>query len=119
MPHLAGARIFSRQRSFRSARHAYRWLAHCEGRGCCGAELTGAVGYRTFRKGGAAAEADHAATRAIIALGRLKQMRTVAAGIEREDQLAELLRFECEYGQGSLFSDPVDGPGMLRLLQHG
>lgn len=62
---------------------------------------------------------DHAATRAIIALGRLKQMRTVAAGIEREDQLAELLRFECEYGQGSLFSDPVDGPGMLRLLQHG
>lgn len=62
---------------------------------------------------------DHAATRAIIALGRLKQMRTVAAGIEREDQLAELLRFDCEYGQGSLFSDPVDGPGMLRLLQRG
>jgi diguanylate cyclase (GGDEF)-like protein len=60
---------------------------------------------------------DHAAARAIVALGRLKQLRTVAAGIEREDQLAELLRFNCEYGQGTLFSEPVDGDGMLRLLQ--
>jgi diguanylate cyclase (GGDEF)-like protein/PAS domain S-box-containing protein len=58
---------------------------------------------------------DHAATRAIVALGRLKQLRTVAAGIEQEDQMAELLRFKCEYGQGSLFSEPVDADGVLLL----
>lgn len=60
---------------------------------------------------------DHAATRAIVALGRLKQLRTVAAGIEQEDQLGELLRFRCEYGQGSLFSEPLDAEGIGRLLQ--
>ena len=60
---------------------------------------------------------DYAATRAIVALGRLKQLRTVAAGIEQEDQMAELLRFRCEYGQGSLFSEPLDADEVLRLLQ--
>jgi diguanylate cyclase (GGDEF)-like protein len=60
---------------------------------------------------------DHAATRAIIALGRLKQLRTVAPGIEDEEQMTELLRFRCEYGQGSLFSEPLDADGVLRLLR--
>jgi EAL domain-containing protein (putative c-di-GMP-specific phosphodiesterase class I) len=60
---------------------------------------------------------DHAATRAIIALGRLKQLRMVAAGIEEEDQMTELLRFRCEYGQGSLFSEPLDADGVMRLLR--
>ena len=60
---------------------------------------------------------DHAATRAIIALGRLKQLRTVAPGIEEEDQMTELLRFRCEYGQGSLFSEPLDAEGVMRLLR--
>ena len=60
---------------------------------------------------------DHAATRAIIALGRLKQLRTVAPGIEEEDQMTELLRFRCEYGQGSLFSEPLDADGVMRLLR--
>jgi diguanylate cyclase (GGDEF)-like protein len=60
---------------------------------------------------------DHAATRAIVALGRLKQLRTVAAGIEEEDQLAELLRFKCEYGQGTLFSEPLSAEEFLTLLQ--
>jgi EAL domain-containing protein (putative c-di-GMP-specific phosphodiesterase class I) len=41
----------------------------------------------------------------------------VAAGIEQEDQMAELLRFRCEYGQGSLFSEPLDAAGVLLLLQ--
>lgn len=61
---------------------------------------------------------EHAATRAIVALGRLKQLRTVAEGIEREDQLAELLRFRCDYGQGTLFSEPVDAEGVLQLLRN-
>ena len=60
---------------------------------------------------------DHAATRAIVALGRLKQLRTVAAGIEQEDQMAELLRFRCEYGQGSLFSEPLNADGVMQLLR--
>lgn len=60
---------------------------------------------------------DHAATRAIVALGRLKQLRTVAAGVEQEDQMAALLRFRCEYGQGSLFSEPLDADAVLQLLR--
>lgn len=60
---------------------------------------------------------DHAATRAIVALGRLKQLRTVAPGVEQEDQLGELLRFRCEYGQGALFSEPLDAGDVLRLLR--
>ena len=60
---------------------------------------------------------DHAATRALVALGRLKQLRTVAEGVEREDQLAELLRFKCEYGQGALFSEPVGAADFLEMLK--
>jgi diguanylate cyclase (GGDEF)-like protein/PAS domain S-box-containing protein len=60
---------------------------------------------------------DHAATRAMIALGKLKRLRTVAEGIEREEQLAELLRFRCEYGQGSLFSEPLPAEHFFSLLQ--
>jgi len=60
---------------------------------------------------------EHAATRAIVALGKLKRLRTVAEGIEREEQLAELLRFRCEYGQGTLFSEPVTADGFLELLR--
>lgn len=60
---------------------------------------------------------EHAATRAIVALGKLKRLRTVAEGIEREEQLAELLRFKCEYGQGTLFSEPVTAAGFLELLR--
>jgi EAL domain-containing protein (putative c-di-GMP-specific phosphodiesterase class I) len=60
---------------------------------------------------------EHAATRAIVALGKLKRLRTVAEGIEREEQLTELLRFKCEYGQGTLFSEPVNAAGFLELLR--
>jgi diguanylate cyclase (GGDEF)-like protein/PAS domain S-box-containing protein len=60
---------------------------------------------------------EHAATRAIVALGKLKQLRTVAEGIEREEQLVELLRFKCEYGQGTLFSEPVNAEGVLDMLR--
>jgi EAL domain-containing protein (putative c-di-GMP-specific phosphodiesterase class I) len=61
---------------------------------------------------------EHAAARAIVALARLKQLRTVAPGIESEDQVAELLRFRCEYGQGTLFSEPLDADHVLRLLRN-
>ena len=60
---------------------------------------------------------EHAATRAIVALGKLKRLRTVAEGIEHEGQLAELLRFKCEYGQGALFSEPVSAEGFMELLR--
>lgn len=60
---------------------------------------------------------EQAATRAIVALGKLKRMRTVAEGIEREEQLEELLRFKCEYGQGLLFSEPLTAEGFIDLLR--
>jgi EAL domain-containing protein (putative c-di-GMP-specific phosphodiesterase class I) len=35
-------------------------------------------------------------------------MEVIAEGIETEQQLAELKSLKCEYGQGNLFSEPVD-----------
>jgi EAL domain-containing protein (putative c-di-GMP-specific phosphodiesterase class I) len=32
--------------------------------------------------------------------------------------VAELLRFRCEYGQGTLFSEPLDADHVLRLLRN-
>jgi diguanylate cyclase (GGDEF)-like protein/PAS domain S-box-containing protein len=53
----------------------------------------------------------------IVALGKSMRLRTVAEGVEREDQLAELLRWRCEYGQGILFSAPLPPEEMMALLR--
>lgn len=43
----------------------------------------------------------------IVALARRLGMRTVAEGIETEDQLEELLALDCDMGQGYLFAKPM------------
>ena len=53
----------------------------------------------------------------VLALGKSMRLRTVAEGIEAEEQVAELLRLKCEFGQGMLFSKPLSPAGVGALLR--
>ena len=53
--------------------------------------------------------------RAIVSLARNLGMKVVAEGVETTDQLSHLKRMHCDYAQGYLFSEPVDG-AIGRLL---
>jgi diguanylate cyclase (GGDEF)-like protein len=46
---------------------------------------------------------------AIVALGRSLEIRTVAEGIETEDQAARMRDLGCAYGQGYHFAEPTPG----------
>ena len=46
----------------------------------------------------------------------LGRVRVVAEGIEREEQVATLIAFGCEHGQGYLFSEPLNAADAERLL---
>jgi diguanylate cyclase (GGDEF)-like protein len=54
--------------------------------------------------------------RAIVELARALRMRVVAEGIEQYEQLEALLSFGCQYGQGYLFSKPVDAGEIEAML---
>jgi EAL domain-containing protein (putative c-di-GMP-specific phosphodiesterase class I) len=57
---------------------------------------------------------------AVIALGNSLNLRTVAEGIENEQQYAALLALGCKFGQGFLISRPLPpGDVMPFLLMHG
>jgi EAL domain-containing protein (putative c-di-GMP-specific phosphodiesterase class I) len=56
---------------------------------------------------------DDAVVRAAVALAHGLDLEIVAEGIERESQRNMLRNEKCEYGQGFLFSEPIDA----RLLQ--
>jgi EAL domain-containing protein (putative c-di-GMP-specific phosphodiesterase class I) len=43
-------------------------------------------------------------------------MEVIAEGIETEEQYQQLKMLGCEYGQGYLFSRPVDKAGVQHLL---
>jgi diguanylate cyclase (GGDEF)-like protein/PAS domain S-box-containing protein len=57
--------------------------------------------------------------RTIIMLARNMGMDVVAEGVETEQQLASLRDLRCEYGQGFLFSHPLDAATTARLLEGG
>jgi EAL domain-containing protein (putative c-di-GMP-specific phosphodiesterase class I) len=52
----------------------------------------------------------------IMALAHELGMKVVAEGIETNEQLAKLKSMECEYGQGYLFTKPVDRQAAEALL---
>jgi EAL domain-containing protein (putative c-di-GMP-specific phosphodiesterase class I)/GAF domain-containing protein len=60
-----------------------------------------------------------ALARAIVGMGRTLNLRVVAEGIEKPDQLDELRRMRCELGQGYLFAKPLDAAAVARLLCRG
>jgi diguanylate cyclase (GGDEF)-like protein len=53
----------------------------------------------------------------VLALGKSMRLRTVAEGIEAEEQVTELIRLKCEFGQGMLFSRPLSPAGVGALLR--
>jgi Amt family ammonium transporter len=53
----------------------------------------------------------------IFDLGRMLQVRILAEGIERKEQLEALLAYGCDLGQGHLFSPPVTTEKAQVLLQ--
>jgi EAL domain-containing protein (putative c-di-GMP-specific phosphodiesterase class I) len=54
---------------------------------------------------------------AIVSLGRGLGMDVVAEGIETEAQCAQLAAMNCTYGQGFLFSKPVDAARIEGMLE--
>ncbi len=53
---------------------------------------------------------------ALIHLGRYLGLSTIAEGVEEESQLSHLRREQCEWGQGFLFSRPVEGDAVLAVV---
>ena len=59
---------------------------------------------------------DNAIVRTISTLARNLGMEVIAEGIETEEQHQQLKILGCEYGQGYLFSRPVDNGAVVHLL---
>jgi diguanylate cyclase (GGDEF)-like protein len=60
---------------------------------------------------------DDAIVRTIATLASNLGMEVIAEGIETEEQFKRLKALGCEYGQGYLFSHPVDDEAAYRLLE--
>jgi diguanylate cyclase (GGDEF)-like protein len=60
---------------------------------------------------------DDAVVRAAVALAHGLDLEIVAEGIERESQRNMLRNEKCEYGQGFLFSRPIDAQALHAFLQ--
>jgi EAL domain-containing protein (putative c-di-GMP-specific phosphodiesterase class I) len=69
---------------------------------------------RSFVSGGCA---ESEIVRTIIMLARSMGMDVVAEGVETDEQLASLKELKCEYGQGFLFSRPLDADAARELLE--
>lgn len=59
---------------------------------------------------------NHEIVRLIIALAHNIGLKVVAEGTEREEQIAELRRLNCEFAQGFLYSPAVSSQAALELL---
>jgi len=64
-------------------------------------------------------ERDAAIVEAIIRLAQALGLQTVAEGIETREQLDFLREKGCDLGQGFLFSKPVPGEDMEKILREG
>ena len=64
---------------------------------------------KTFVEGIAREGEDGALARTILALGEMMNVRTLAEGIETQEQCDALAALGCKFGQGYLFSHPMRG----------
>ncbi|MGH8974521.1 MAG: putative bifunctional diguanylate cyclase/phosphodiesterase, partial [Acidimicrobiia bacterium] len=74
---------------------------------------------RAFVGGLAGGAEDAALAHAIVRLADTLELRTVAEGIETTEQLAELRRLGCHFGQGFLFARPLPSDAMAEVLARG
>ncbi|HEY8312367.1 MAG TPA: EAL domain-containing protein, partial [Gemmatimonadaceae bacterium] len=64
---------------------------------------------KAFVEGIARGGGDGALARTILALGEMMKVRTLAEGIETQEQCDALAALGCKFGQGYLFSHPMRG----------
>ncbi|MEC4881485.1 MAG: bifunctional diguanylate cyclase/phosphodiesterase [Scytonema sp. PMC 1070.18] len=57
-----------------------------------------------------------AIVRAIVTLAHTLNMDVIAEGVETVEQLSQMTEMQCEYGQGYLFSKPVNSHAMKALI---
>jgi diguanylate cyclase (GGDEF)-like protein len=74
---------------------------------------------RTFVEGLDRPGTGRTLVRTILDMSRDLDLRTVAEGVEKAEQLEELRRLGCTLGQGFLFSRPVSAKDFRGLLQGG
>jgi len=72
---------------------------------------------RSFVSGPGASE-NQALVATILEMGRSLKLEVVAEGIEREEELTELQRLDCQVGQGYYFAKPLLGAEMAVYLDH-
>ena len=71
---------------------------------------------RSFVSGAQSGPQSMGIVRTILALADHLNLRTIAEGIETEEQRANLLGLGCEEGQGYLLSRPLDEAAFLRFI---
>jgi EAL domain-containing protein (putative c-di-GMP-specific phosphodiesterase class I) len=62
--------------------------------------------------------ADLAMVRSVVQITRRLGLTSVAEGVRRQEDVDQLGRIGCQYGQGYFFSPPVHAPGARGLLAH-
>ena len=72
---------------------------------------------RSFVSGMELGDDEAALAQAVVRLGQTLHLRTIAEGVELEEQRAALITAGCLFGQGYLFSRPVEGSAMGDLLE--
>ncbi len=60
---------------------------------------------------------DHRLVRTILAVAEGFGASTIAEGVSTEEQLGELIRLGCQYGQGYLFSRPLTPEGISQMIE--
>jgi diguanylate cyclase (GGDEF)-like protein len=72
---------------------------------------------KSFIDGVDAGPEESALARAVIKLGATLSLKTVAEGVETAGAFEMLTSLGCDYGQGYLFSRPIDGAAIDRFLE--
>jgi len=63
--------------------------------------------------------ADRSLVKAAISMAKGLELKVVAEGIENIEQLNYIKSYDCEYGQGYLFSKPLPEKELYKLLKSG
>jgi diguanylate cyclase (GGDEF)-like protein/PAS domain S-box-containing protein len=74
---------------------------------------------KEFVDGIARRSEDRVLVGAIVGLARNLGLSTVAEGMERPDQLAQVIELGCDFGQGYHFARPMTAEAVGRLIDHG
>jgi EAL domain-containing protein (putative c-di-GMP-specific phosphodiesterase class I) len=71
---------------------------------------------RSFVSGIGVSEGNLEIIQAIVTLAHQLGMDVITEGVETLEQLSELRKLKCEYGQGYLFSRPLDSLAAEALI---